>query len=346
MRQFLTLDQWRQRDLPPPDFLMAEVFSTTSRTLLAAATGLGKTNLALAIGMRMAAGARFLNWQGYRKCKVLYIDGEMSRRLLKQRLEDEEKRLADQVSPRLNTFKPDGFYALSTADIENFAPLNNRVGQTFIEQIITEIGGVDFIIFDNVMSLIEGKMVDEEAWAQTMPWVLSLTKRNIGQLWVHHVNDQDKIFGTKTRAWQMDGVIVLTKVGRPDTDISFELTFTKARERTPDNRDDYQTVAIFLKDDQWVCDKPIAKQGKIKPQAEKFYRALVNMVGGGDLPNSKRIGGRHAVHNDDWWAECELLGLIDPKEKPDSARALFSKNRRELVAADKIACRGEHTWLL
>jgi AAA domain len=345
--KFLTLDQWRQRDLPPPDFLMAEVFSTTSRTLLAAATGLGKTNVALAIGMRMAAGARFLHWQGYRKSKVLYIDGEMSRRLLKQRLDDEERRLFKEVSPRLNTFKPDGFHALSTADIDSFPPLNTPAGQALIERIITDIGGIDFVIFDNVMCLIAGPMVDEEAWRQTMPWVLFLTRRNIGQLWIHHTNDENKLFGTKTRAWQMDSVIVLTTVERTDqVDISFELAFMKARERTPENRDDFQKIAIFLKDNEWRCDKPTKKKGKVTPQAEKYYQALVNVVGGSDLPKSKKLHGRHAVHNDDWWAECVQLGLIDPKEKPNSARALFSKNRRELVAADRIACQGEYSWLL
>ena len=54
--EFLTLDQWRTRDLPPLDHLLGSVFHTTARILLAAATGLGKTNLSLALGMRIAAG--------------------------------------------------------------------------------------------------------------------------------------------------------------------------------------------------------------------------------------------------------------------------------------------------
>ena len=45
-------------------------------------------------------------------------------------------------------------------------------------------------------------------------------------------------------------------------------------------------------------------------------------------------------------AECVVLGLIDPSAKPDSARALFSKNRRDLVAAKYVACNGDLTWLL
>ncbi|SFJ53244.1 AAA family ATPase [Bradyrhizobium sp. Gha] len=345
--RFLTLAQWRERDLPTPDYLMSEVFSTTSRAILAGPTGLGKSNLAIAIGMRMAAGARFLHWLGRRRSTVLYIDGEMSRRLLRERLLSEEKRLLNECSeverPAINI---DGFHALNTEDIASFHPLNTRAGQASIERLIADIEGCDFVIFDNVMALISGPMIDEEAWAQTLPWVKSLTKRGIGQLWVHHTNDENKIFGTRTRAWQMDAVIVLTPVERESTDISFELAFTKARERRPDNRSDFDKVAIYLADDQWLCDAPQLRKAQVSRQAEKFYRALVNVMAGGMTPKSKRLHGRHAVHSDDWRTECVRLGLIDPVEKAHSARTLFAKHRRDLVASDRIACEGEHSWVL
>jgi AAA domain len=91
----LTLDDWRVRDLPEPDLLMGNWLSTTSRMLLAAATGLGKTNFGLALAFRVAAGRDFLHWRAGRPARVLYIDGEMSRRLLRQRLHDEEVRLGE-----------------------------------------------------------------------------------------------------------------------------------------------------------------------------------------------------------------------------------------------------------
>jgi hypothetical protein len=43
-----------------------------------------------------------------------------------------------------------------------------------IEEVIARIGGVDFIVFDNVMSLISGDMKEEEGWRQTLPWQRSL----------------------------------------------------------------------------------------------------------------------------------------------------------------------------
>jgi hypothetical protein len=346
--RFLTLDQWRERDLPAPDYLLGEVFSTTSRGIMSAPTGLGKTNFALGIGMRMTAGMNFLHWEGRRGAKVLYIDGEMSRRLLKQRLLAEETRLLNELSEEVRErFKPSGFHALSTEDIPNFHPLNTRQGQAAIEKIIADMGGCDFVIFDNVMSLIAGSMVDEEAWSQTLPWVKSLTKRGIGQLWVHHTgHDESKGYGTKTREWQMDVVIHLAKAERADTDVSFKLEFRKARERRPDNRADFQEVNISLVNDQWACDAASgSSRTKVSPMAMKLLEALLNVVGGGETSKSKRLHGCHAVHSDDWKAECELLGLLDPKGPKNSQRALFSKYRRELVAANKIACEGEYAWL-
>jgi AAA domain len=346
-QRFLTLDQWRHRDLPPRDVLLGQVFSTTSRTLLFAKTGLGKTNFAFAIAMRVSAGMPFLHWQGHRKCKVLYIDGEMSRALLKERLAAEEDRMLMEVSePMRDQFRPVGFHALNTEDIEEFAPLNTRQGQAAIDKIIAEIGGIDFIILDNIMSLIPGSMREEEPWQKTMGWIRGLTKRRIGQLWVHHANDDDKVYGDKTRMWEMDSVISLIEVKRDNTDISFNLSFDKARERRPENRNDFAKTYVYLIFDEWRSDKAVAKPSKPpSPMAVKYFEALTNVVASGGGARTKRLHGLVAVHNDDWKSECELLGLLDPQGKANSQRAKFSSHRAELVAANKVACEGDFTWI-
>jgi AAA domain-containing protein len=261
LERFLTLDQWRTRDLPPPDYLLGEVFHTTTRVLLAAATGLGKTNFSIALGMRMAAGIGFLHWAARRPCKVLYIDGEMSRRLLRQRLLDEETRVLSEVAPSerasIRQLLAANFHALSTEDVENFQPLNTPAGQAMVNKLIEDMGSCDLAIFDNSMSLIAGSMKEEDSWAQVQPWANSLSKRSVGQLWVHHTNDQDKLYGTKTRAWQMGAVILLTKAERDGTDVSFALKFDKARERTPHNRNDFREVNVCLLNNEWQSSGPI-----------------------------------------------------------------------------------------
>ena len=145
----------------------------------------------------------------------------------------------------------------------------------------------------------------------------------------------------------MDVVFHLTKAERADTDVSFKLEFRKARERRPDNREDFQPVNIFLVDDRWHGDAPSVSQRakKVSPMAMKYFEALQNVVGGGQLPKSKRLHGLHAVHSDDWKTECELLGFLDPKGQKNSQRAKFSTNRAELVAANMVACEGDYTWI-
>jgi hypothetical protein len=332
----LTIPEWRARKMKDPDFLLGAWLTTTSRVLVTAATGIGKSNFGMALAQRVSAGKPFLDWKAGRPAIVLYIDGEMSGRLLRTRVLDEAAR---------HRHEPEYFYALSHEDIEGFAPLNTPAGQAFVEQIIAEIGGVDLVIFDNVMSLTSGDQKDTLPWQQILPWVLSLTRRNIGQIWIHHTgHDETRGYGDKSREWQMDTVMHLEAIRREDTDVSFALSFRKARERTPTTRADFEDVKIALIDNQWQCDRAeTRKPGHIAPLTAKALDALFNVLGSDQVVITN---GQRCAKNADWSAECVHLGLIDASAKPHSARTLFAKFRRELVAANRIACDGDLSWLL
>jgi hypothetical protein len=332
----LTLDQWRNRDLPEPDFIMGNWLSTTTRGMVTAATGLGKTNFGLALAMRVAGGIDFLHWQARRPCRVLYIDGEMARRLLKQRILDEETRCG---------ITPEFFFALSHEDLAAFKPLNTPEGQAWLLAFIKKIGGADLIVFDNIMCLTLGDQKDPEVWQHTIPLVYALTRASIGQIWIHHTgHDESRSYGDKTREWQLDLTAHLTAMERDGTDISFSLSFEKARERTPATRFDFQDVKIALVDDRWEHELTQAhRPDKISPRCQKALEALQNVLAGDQATTLP--GGRRAAHRDHWQAECTLLGMIDTAAKPHSARTLFATFRRELVAANRIACEGDMTWL-
>jgi AAA domain len=329
----LTLAAWEGRDLPEPEWLLGQVVSTTSRSLVEGKTGLGKTNIAIALGLRIAAGNGFLHWSGPgTPRKVLYIDGEMSNRLLLTRLRAEVRRLG---------FSPAGFHALSAHDVEDFRLLNTAEGQMFLRKIIEQIGGVDFIIFDNVMSVVSGSMIDEVPWGQVLPFARWLTKRNIGQLWIHHTgHDETRSYGTKTREWQMDTVIVLEEEERPETDVSFKLSFSKARERAPHNRQDFRDVEIALVDDQWTLkpeasDGPSDRPGAVSPKAQEILQALSGLI------NRKNASAVAAV---EWKAECVRLRLISTEDER-IARSTFDKYRRALKAADAVVIEGDQCSL-
>jgi hypothetical protein len=329
----LTIEQWLARDLPEPDFIMGNWLSTTTRGLLVGPTGLGKTNLALALALHIAAGRDFLHWRGRRSCVVLYVDGEMSRRLFKQRIEDAVNRLGE---------RPPGFHALSHEDVEKFAPLNSAAGQAYIERFISQIKP-NFIVFDAIMCLLAGEMKEGQSWAAVMPWVRLLTRRRIGQLWLHHTgHDETRSYGDKTKEWQLDTVMHMEAIAREDADVSFALEFRKARERTPATRADFQRACIAIMGEEWTVDVTAAvRPGHISPIGQKFLDALHNALAGDTITQHY---GRRAVTLELWKAECIAIGILDRGKPPNQVRALWSKYRLELIAANRIACDDKMAW--
>jgi hypothetical protein len=328
------LSEWLKRDLPPPERIMGEWLTKTSRVLISAPTGLGKTNFVMALGAHAAAGHDFLHWKAHGGFRVLYFDGEMSRQLLKERAADVVRRLG---------VAPETFYLLSHEDIPDHQPLNTPAGKEFILNFIEKIGGVDLGIFDNVMALTAGDMKDEVAWQETLPLVMEVTKDNIGQIWVHHTgHDQTRSYGTKTREWRLDTVALLTEEKRPDTDVSFGLTFTKARARRPNTRADFEDVTIALVNDQWTGTGAPDRKAELSPNAARFLDALHNAFSESE---KVKFQSWSAITMDAWETECVTLGLID-KTKPASERSLMSKYRRELVTKHRIGCNKNLVWLL
>jgi len=335
-RAALSVKEWIERALPEPAFCLGWWLTTTTRALVYAPTGIGKSLLAVAIAFASSNGNSFLHWTGHRKMRVLYIDGEMAQRLLKRRIMEEAER---------SHSEPEGLYAVNTGDIEDFKPLDDPRGRAAIDEEIKAMEGVDLIIFDNIMALLGGDMKDEESWRKTLDWQKSLTRRHIGQIWIHHTgHDESKGYGTKTREWQMDTVIALEKSERPETDVSFVLTFKKARERTPETRSDFKDVRVTLINNRWEFEL-IAEDGRQKPSpmGEQFKRALINVLASDEAVTYR---GHRAARLDAWRKECVTLGLLDAENRAHSARTLLSKYRRELIQCRLIGCHEELTWLL
>jgi RecA-family ATPase len=187
-------DEWIDRDIPPPDLLCGTWLSTTSRVLITGPTGLGKTMLAVALAIATASGGTFLHWDAGRVARILYVDGEMSRREMRRRLCDEGTR---------SGLKPENLFVLSKEDFDEMPPLNTEAGQAWMDAKIDETKP-DLVIFDNIQSLVAGDHGKEESWAPVLGWVRSLTRRRIGQIWLHHTgHNENHSYGTKTREWQM-----------------------------------------------------------------------------------------------------------------------------------------------
>src|SRR5262249_50027229 len=127
--------------------------------------------------------------------------------------------------------------------------------------------------------------------------------------------------------------------------IGFNLSFSKARERTPDNRADFEPVRIWVDDNNiWQSSAAPAKSGKApSPQGRKFYEALINALASVGVRRSE-ASGHPSVTTDQWKQQCHQSGLIDPDEIPNRQRALMSRYRLELIAAGLVAINGKIVW--
>jgi hypothetical protein len=351
-----TVADWLGANIPAPEFLLGEVFSTTSRSLLAAPTGLGKTLFCMALGFAMSEGRVFLHWRAWRDgpTKVLYLDGEMSKRLTKRRIEDTLQRAG--LDPENSLYIPEYFHILSFDEMPTRPPaLNTDEGEEWFERVIKD-WGYEFIIFDNVQSLLDGNLAEEETWKAIQPWITSLTSRGVGQLWIDHTgHDRSRHYGSSTKTWQMDTNMLLEEIEPTGGGLAFKLKFLKARERTPENRGDFATVIITLERDQWFVQaadddtKPKQATAAIRPKAKspsplgaKSYDALSDAIIAYGEPRPQSAG-RSSVTEDEWKTELTRLGVLNG-EKPDSQRALVSKLRQQLLEANWIAVNDGYLW--
>jgi hypothetical protein len=345
------------RQFPPEEALLGSVITHTSRTFIIGATGTGKTNFGLALAGGMASGQGFGLWRSARPARVLFIDGEMPIKLLRQRVEDLSRRIGGE-DPLAQLFAV-SWQDASTLPLNppaQWEPLNTPQGQQFIMRLC-ELVKPDAIMFDNVQCLITGDMKDELGWSETLPLVKALTSRNIGQIWIDHTGwNTTRQYGSSTKAWQFDTVGILEPLPPADQRpgvLGFRMHFDapgKARRRTPDNWAEFAPAIVRLQDDRWTVEPmegsaPAAGGlGRIKPSVERFHSALLDAISLGSLPGETT----RAV----WRSECVRRGLIcaaedgDTRSQRDRKTGKLRVAQSDLLSARWIGIDGERVMNL
>ncbi len=360
---YLAAETWAEREFPPPIRLLGDIVTTTTRAFLIGATGLGKTMLGVALGAGMASGQGFLDWRCDHPVRVLYLDGEMPGELVKARAIDAMRRLGE-AKLQGNLF----FYCADSGEaaarlfphLGLMQPLNTTEGQEFVYGLIEALGGVDVVIFDNVMSLVAGDQKDEIPWSETLPLIAGLTCRQIGQVWLDHAgHNTARQYGSSTKAWRFDAVGVMTEVPqdeRTPREMAFKLSFDapgKARRRTPDNWTEFAPRTIRLADDVWTSDfvesQPRSfatvsgSPGKVAPSRAVYHSALLDaLIGSAIVPGMTTMAA--------WEGECVRRGLVNPPPSDETGKARsirlsgFRTSRSRLVEAKWIGVDGERVF--
>jgi hypothetical protein len=262
----LFLRQWLETKFPPNDYLIGEVLCTTSRWLLFGDTGIGKTLFAMMLAGAVASGDAFLNWPGTgQPRRVVYLDGEMPAEVMQERM----KLVAAQYGEDIELV---GF----NRDVEDWPPLNDKRGVAWFTQVL-QAYRPHLVVFDSIMALVGGVMMEEESWQPMRTFVRWLSAKHVAQIWLHHTgHDGSHSYGTKTREWEMDSVLALRRVdqeadGANEPAARAEMEFTKARLRTPKTWAQFKAATIVFDGDeertQWRVDAaapPVVPAAKAK----------------------------------------------------------------------------------
>jgi putative DNA primase/helicase len=226
--QAVGISDFLNLEIPAREMLLAPILPERSLAMLYAPRGLGKSWLALSIGLAVASGAPLLRWSAPRQRNVLYVDGEMPLVSLQERLKA--------ISVPFGTHIPnDGFRILAADQIDDGINLSGEDGQRSLEPLLKN---VDLLILDNLSTLCTATSESaSDAWVPIQNWLLRLRRRGIAVLLVHHAGTNGRQRGTSRREDALDTVIAL---GRPD-DYSpeqgarFEIHFEKLRNRVDGN---------------------------------------------------------------------------------------------------------------
>jgi putative DNA primase/helicase len=215
-------------EIPPRKCLISPILAPGEALLLAGWRGIGKSNAALSIALALCGGDPALNrWPAPRKGRVMYLDGEMG-------LQDLQYRIKALVAG--STQKP---------DLQNLIIVSPDLQQDLIlPQLTTSRGqysyeymmeGCDLVIVDNIATLARpsnGNANDERSIWELQDWVLSLRRRGIAVILVHHAGkgkDADQR-GSSAREDVVQTSIMLREP--PDAlpeDNRFEVWITKHR---------------------------------------------------------------------------------------------------------------------
>ena len=220
----LSFEQFVNLDIPPREMLLQPILPEKSLSMLYAPRGIGKTLLALSIGLTVAGGANLLRWSAPRSRRVLYVDGEMT-------VADLQHRLV-QIAVGLGRENPNDAFRIVAADgTEKGINLATQEGQEGIEHVLD---GTDLLILDNVSTLFpSGGESASDAWLPMQNWLLKLRRRGVSVLFVHHAGTNGRQRGTSRREDVLAAVIALRRPENysPDQGAQFEVHFEKLRRR-------------------------------------------------------------------------------------------------------------------
>jgi putative DNA primase/helicase len=239
----LTFNELVSLDIPERRCLLDPWLRERDTAMVHAYRGVGKSWFAHAVAVAVASGSRFLCWSAAEPRRVVLVDGELPTRTLQDRL----RMTVRALEADLDGDRAENLHIIAADYQEHGIPsLATTEGQASIEP---HLDGVALVILDNVATLAPGLEENAaEGWQPVQSWMLSLRRRGIAVLLVHHEGKGGKQRGTSAREDILDVVISLKHGSdyNPTAGLDAELRFEKARGLTGA---DVESLAVSLTTD-------------------------------------------------------------------------------------------------
>lgn len=219
----VTAAELLEMELAPREMVLGPVIPVQGLAMIYAPRGVGKTFVALSIAHAVATGGTLFGWEAPKPRRVLYLDGEMPGSVMRERLAAIAAGSSIQAAADAMRF--------ITADLQErgMPDLATPEGQ---EELEPYLAGCDLLIIDNLSTLCRsGKENEAESWTAMQGWLLTLRRRGISVLLVHHAGKGGQQRGTSRREDVLDTIISLKKPAdfRAEEGARFEIVYEKAR---------------------------------------------------------------------------------------------------------------------
>lgn len=231
----LDLHSFLAKNIPPRRHLLYPILPEQGLVMLFAERGIGKTFTALHMAYAVACGGTIFNWHAEQPQAVLYIDGEMPAVAM-------QERLAAIVASFPNEAQ-ESYFKVLTPDLQGDLLMPNLATEVGQEAIEPHLEGVKLVVVDNLATLCRhGRSNDEESWKPVQDWVLSLRRRGISVLLVHHASKSGAQRGTSAKEDILDTVIQLRRPSDYESNegARFEVHLTKARGIIGDDAESFE----------------------------------------------------------------------------------------------------------
>jgi hypothetical protein len=200
----------------PRPFMLEPIIAPGTAALIYGAPGVGKSFLALGLALAAAGGGSFLGWTAPRPRNVLYLDGEMSRETVAERL-----RLFGPPPPSLRMW-------LAADQNRHKLDLSTKAG---LLHLMASWGAVDLVVIDSLSSLTGTTHRDPERWTELRHFLAFHQSHGRAIVLVHHANRDGAMRGIGQRADAMDLIMAVRRPRdwRPADGARFEVHLEKTR---------------------------------------------------------------------------------------------------------------------